>query len=160
MNYFQNCNSAEEIKKTYRTLSMKFHPDQGGDEQTMKEINRQLDEALRSVLDSAFDTWKERTQSTGHYQYSEDKFSEILRNIVDFNIRIEIIGFWIYAFESYQYKNALKELGFWFSKKHKAWVYSGDKKRKVRSKLTTNDVRTIHGSREIRDREKVLAITG
>ena len=31
--------SKDEIKKAYRKLAVKHHPDKGGDEQTFKEIN-------------------------------------------------------------------------------------------------------------------------
>ena len=46
MRYFENCNTIEELKAEYRRLAMKNHPDRGGDEETMKAINQQYDEAF------------------------------------------------------------------------------------------------------------------
>ena len=37
--YFKNISSVEELKKMYRTLAMKNHPDVGGSEEAMKAIN-------------------------------------------------------------------------------------------------------------------------
>ena len=37
--YFKNISSLSELKKTYRILAMKNHPDMGGSEEEMKNIN-------------------------------------------------------------------------------------------------------------------------
>lgn len=39
MKYFSNCRSLDELKAEYRRLTLKHHPDVGGDVETMKEIN-------------------------------------------------------------------------------------------------------------------------
>ena len=37
--YFDNCKDKNEVKAMYRKLAMKYHPDRGGDDKTMAEIN-------------------------------------------------------------------------------------------------------------------------
>lgn len=39
MKFFKNVRTLEELKKEYRTLAMKHHPDRGGDLETMQAIN-------------------------------------------------------------------------------------------------------------------------
>lgn len=39
MKYFSSCRSLDELKAEYRRLTLKYHPDVGGDFETMKEIN-------------------------------------------------------------------------------------------------------------------------
>ena len=39
-NYFKDINSIEQLKKRYKELALKHHPDrEGGDTATMQEIN-------------------------------------------------------------------------------------------------------------------------
>lgn len=51
-NYFKNVKSFEELKTLYRTLLKENHPDNGGELETMQEINVQFD--------IAFKIWKDR----------------------------------------------------------------------------------------------------
>ena len=39
LKYFKDCNSKEECKKLYKKLAFMYHPDRGGDTETMKAIN-------------------------------------------------------------------------------------------------------------------------
>jgi curved DNA-binding protein CbpA len=43
MKYFKNVKSVEELKKVYRQLARKYHPDLGGDAEVMKELNNEFD---------------------------------------------------------------------------------------------------------------------
>ena len=43
MKYFTNCRTLDELKKEYRKLAMKHHPDHGGDTSTMQAINAEYD---------------------------------------------------------------------------------------------------------------------
>ena len=46
MKYFKDLNSMEAVKKQYRKLAMKYHPDRGGDEETFKQINNEYEQAM------------------------------------------------------------------------------------------------------------------
>ena len=91
------------------------------------------------------------------YEPEEEKvydFQDILQQIINFDCEIEIIGYWIYCFKSKEVKDQLKVLGFWFSGKHKAWVYSGKPKRNISSRETLDEIRARKGSQKIEKKEK------
>jgi hypothetical protein len=81
-------------------------------------------------------------------------FQEILQKIINLDCEIEIIGYWIYCFNSYEVHEQLKELGFWFSSKHKAWVYSGRAKKLRAGKETLDEIRARKGSQKIEKEEQ------
>jgi DnaJ-class molecular chaperone len=56
MQYFTDCYSVEEIKKHYRFLCFKYHPDVSKQDTTaiMQEINEQYLEALESCNGATF----------------------------------------------------------------------------------------------------------
>ena len=50
MKFFQTVKTLEELKAEYRRLAMKYHPDRGGDAETMKAINAEHDEFFEILL--------------------------------------------------------------------------------------------------------------
>jgi len=157
MNYFSGCQSIEEAKTLYRELLKANHPDLGGSEEETKKIIASFEVFCRNYMNSAFSDYADSTGNSVHAD--SDFFGDILAKILSFNIRVEVIGYWIYAFESYEYRNELKELGFWFSGKHKAWVYSGTVKSKYRTRMNLDQIRTHHGYELIKEKEERLSIT-
>jgi hypothetical protein len=80
-----------------------------------------------------------------------------LINAIHLDCDIEIIGYWIYCFNSFLVKDRLKELDFWFSSKHKAWVFSGHQKSRYVTKATIDQLRAAKGNWKIeRKRTKEL----
>lgn len=53
MKYFVECKTLDELKKMYRKLALKNHPDRGGDEEVMKKINEEYDK-LFPILKIAY----------------------------------------------------------------------------------------------------------
>ena len=155
MQYFEQCKSVEEAKKHFRKLMLQYHPDHAGQEgeEITKVIILQFENFLKGFMSHSFNSYYEGKD----WKPDPDAvtpFQDILQKIINFECEIEIIGFWIYCFKSYEVREQLRELGFWFSSKHKAWVYSGRAKKNITSRETLNEIRARKGSQKIEKEEK------
>ena len=121
MKYFKNISTLEELRKQYKELLKKFHPDNAnGSTEATQEINAEYDQLFKMLKD------KHDSKS------------------------IEIIGNWIWAFDSYGYRAELKALGFRYARNKKAWYYHTEAFRKKSHKsLSMDDIRSYHGSTEV-----------
>jgi hypothetical protein len=154
-NYFEHCQSVEEAKKCYRELLMQYHPDHAGEEggALSKEIIGQFNTFLNSFMSRSFNSyyedkeWKPKADAVYPFQ-------EMLKKVIGLDCEIEIIGYWIYCFNSKEVREELKALGFWFSGKHKAWIYSGRPKRLRARKETLDEIRAKKGSQKVEKEEK------
>ena len=155
MNYFAHCQSVKEAKKVCRELLMQHHPDHAGEEgeAVAKEVIAQFNAFLNGFMPHSFNSyyedkeWKPRADAVTPFQ-------EVLQKIINLACEIEIIGYWIYCFNSKEVREQLKELGFWFSGKHKAWIYSGRPKRLRAGKETLDEIRAGKGSQKIEKEEQ------
>ena len=148
-NYFSDCGTLEEAKKVYRKESLNLHPDQGGNAEDFKSMKKEYEMFISTFMYRQF---TEAGDKTGNHTFHV--FDHIIKAIYDFDMDIEIIGFWIYAKNSFAYKDQLKELGFWFSGKHKAWVFSGTEKKKRNSRLSVDDVKNLHGCESVKSKSE------
>lgn len=155
-NYFTDCKTLEEAKTLYRKLSKELHPDLGGNTEEFKKMQSSYEKFVSNFM---FTAWAkaESENKTGDNNFS--KFDYILKKIIDFDMDIEIIGFWIYAKNSYAYKEQLKTLEFWFSNKHKAWIFSGSKKNKRATKLTEDQIKHHYGSTTIKHKIQIKRLS-
>lgn len=154
MKYFENITTIEQLKKEYKKLCFRFHPDlNGGDNKPMQEINSEYEFLLKNLA-TEFNTDPDKDFT---YNWENDQFADIIQKIITFKIDIEIIGSWIWCFNSFEYKDILKELGFWFSKSKKAWVYSGSAKSRSRGRYSMNDLREKWGSEKVETKTNYLS---
>jgi hypothetical protein len=155
MDYFSGCQSVEEAKERYRELLMQYHPDHAGPEgeTTTKEIISQFNAFLNGFMSHSFNSYYEDKE----WKPGPDAvtpFQEVLQKIINLDCQIEIIGCWIYCFNSKEVRERLKELGFWFSGKLKAWIYAGRPKRVRAGKETLDEIRAKKGSQKIGKEEQ------
>ena len=158
--YFKDVNTLEELRRQYRDLLKKYHPDnKDGSTQSTQEINAEYDKLFKLLKDrheSKTTDNKENNAKTDFnnmkYDFSEDaKLREVLNKIIHFDgITIEIIGNWIWCFDSYGYRKELKELGFKYAHNKKAWYFHTEAFRKrSHKKLSIEDIRNYYGSTEV-----------
>lgn len=122
----------EEVKKLYRNLALKFHPDRGGDTATMQAINAQYKVALERCDGqvSAGEDGKDHT-----YRYRPD----VEQSVIDFidqliksgilspKIEAYLIGTWVWVMgDTRPVKDTLKSLGCIWHSKRTAWYYQND----------------------------------
>lgn len=162
--YFNNVNTLEELRKQYKELLKKFHPDNpNGSTEATQEINAEYD-SLFTILKDRHDT--EQTADTEHkesaynanmYDWENDKaIRDILQKIINFSgIDIEIIGQWVWVFNSYEYRKELKEMNFKYASKKQAWYFHTETFRKQGKKaLSINEIRNYYGSTKIQKDER------
>ena len=98
MVYFQNVKTIQELKKQYKELVMKYHPDLNKKDTTqiMQEINSQYDELFKKVKNS-FTNTDGKIYEKDNQEDIED-FKHIINKIITFKeCKIEIIGNWIWV---------------------------------------------------------------
>lgn len=151
MKWFKNIGTIEELKKEYKKLAFKNHPDVGGNESDMKEINAEY-ETLFERLKNVHSDAEGRTYTTGKTtKETAEQFKEIIEKLIRMiGIKIEICGSWVWVSGStYEYRKELGEIGFRFSKTKRAWYYASDLSSKRRGKHSMNQIRAMYGSEEV-----------
>ena len=163
--YFKNVQTLEELRKQYRDLLKKYHPDnENGSEEITKAINTEY-EKLFKILKNKHDSRQQNTR-TGNttnnnessydnkkYDFAEDELlREMLQKVIYLSdITIEIIGAWLWiSGNTYHHRKELKELGFKFASQKKCWYWHSESFRKKSHRhLSMDDIRDYYGSTEI-----------
>jgi curved DNA-binding protein CbpA len=152
MKHFNNPTTLEELKKQYKTLVFKHHPDRGGDTEIMKQVNAEYETLfakLKNVHKSASgETYTSKEENTE----TPEQFREILEKLIHLDgINIEICGSWLWITgNTYNNREALKSLKFKYSKNKNAWYYHEEGYRKHSKKsFTLDQIRDLWGSESV-----------
>ena len=160
--YFKNVNTLEELRKQYRDLLKHFHPDNAtGSTETTQTINAEYDQLfklLKNRHESRSSSNDSETADNMKYDFSQDQIlRDMLNRIIGFDgITIEVCGCWIWAFNSYKYHKELKELGFRYAGKKKAWYWhSKAYQKKSHKTLSMDAIRNYYGSTAFKTNERM-----
>lgn len=155
MKWFENISTLEELRKRYKQLVVKYHPDNGGQEEALKEINAEYDIMFARLKDdfehkdnysSASDKQKQS------YDWEKDKqIRDMIMKLSRFEgITVEIIGVWIWVSSCYEYRKQLKELGFHWARQKQMWYIHFDDYHKFSQKpASMSYIRDKYGSVKI-----------
>lgn len=144
--YFENCTTIEELKKEYRKLAMKHHPDRGGDLETMQKINAAYDEAFERINAGAGRTTEKGGDKS---QETAAEFREIIDRLIRIDgIVIEICGCWLWiSGDTYENREALKAAGCKYSHNKKMWYWHrAEDGTRNRRKSSMAEIRMKYGS--------------
>jgi len=75
---------------------------------------------------------------------------EAIALVMRYHIKSEIIGHWLYCFTTPLIGFQLELIGFWYSFKHCAYVYSGNPKEGPADNESLDEIRARLGNRQVR----------
>ncbi|MEM6734668.1 MAG: hypothetical protein AAF620_01240 [Bacteroidota bacterium] len=142
-NFFKDCTTLDEARKTYYKLAKQHHPNKGGDHETFVEIGNQF-KAFRpgtKKYENEFNDWNAAL------------FSDILNQLMQItDITIEVCGSWLWIGGNTK-PNAAKiksiDVGEFykrgFSRSKSMWYFSpkGYRKRS-KNELTIDEIRGLY----------------
>jgi len=153
-NIFRDCKTPEEIRKLYRKLAMKHHPDHGGNTADMQELNRQYEQALAGKSGQTFTNNAREEYTYTYSQTAERATMEMLYKLLALKmagVKVEMIGTWIWVSgNTRRYKDLLGKngLGLRFSGKRKMWYFTTTRKRGGRyGRKSMDELRDKYGAR-------------
>lgn len=149
--YFKDVKNLENLRKQYKKLAHKLHPDCGGDTEAFKEMTAEYELLFKKLEhDSFYTDFEDDSKAENKYNAAEDKeLREALNKIIFMaGIEIEIIGTWIWVSGNTRpMKDALKAAGYKFAGNKKMWYWhSGEYHKKSHKKMSINAIRDTFGS--------------
>lgn len=143
----------EDLKKAYRRLAMKHHPDIGGNTADMQEINNEYDRLFALLKD------KHNTQAdAGHGKRTDetpDDYKRIIEILIHLDgLEIELCGSWLWiGGNTKAHKDALKAAGCQWCRKKKLWSWhpAEERRRYRKGGKDMSYIRSKYGSQKIKE---------
>lgn len=118
-------NDLDSLKKEYKKLALKYHPDRGGTTLQMQAVNDEYDKLRAKILKGSNLSEDQKKNEI----VIDDAIKEVINVLILLpGIDIEVIGKWIWVSgNTYPVKTELKAAGLIFIKKEGKpyWVYKG-----------------------------------
>jgi hypothetical protein len=154
---FSNCITVNEVKRRYHQLCFVCHPDTGGSNEAMRELNRLYLAALEALNNTTIrgDDGKDHT-----YYYNQDieqsimdKINELLK-IKMKDVRILLVGYWVWITgNTREYKDRLKDLHCIWHSKRQMWYWHGTTYRHKYSNASFAEIAVSYGYQEFKQSE-------
>ena len=150
LQFFESCQSIEELKSMYRNLCKLHHPDRGGDVKIMQAINAEYSFICQNL--NSFFVCNNEKETAEDLQI----FASIIEKIEMLPVDIEVIGSWLWiSGNTYPHRQILKDAGLMFAPKKKVWYYRPeDFKSSNFQPLEMDEIRHKYGSTKIENNFK------
>lgn len=154
--FFNGCKSLNELKKLYKELARKNHPDFGGNVEVMQKINAEYDEMIKYFAKFGSKTEKEKAQ-----REVPEKFRKIIESLLKMPyIQVEIVGGWIWLSGNVAlYLRKIQAMGFKYSTKQKRYYLAdGMTENRRASRWSMERIREEYGSEILESTEQIKFI--
>lgn len=154
LKWFKDCKTIEDVKKVYKALAVKYHPDLNTTDttETMKSINNEFEQVFKTLQN------KHRTDNTDATADSRENGAETTETPAEFmtiinglinceGVQIDLVGRWVWLTgNTYPYKDIIKGLGFhWANKKHAWYWHSAEDTCRSRKGLSLDEIKSKYG---------------
>ena len=157
MRFFNDCTTAEELKSEYRRLAKTHHPDNGGNPEVFKEVQKCFSMVWETLKD------KHKNKDGEDYTSTSDESAKEFMALIDQLTRLqgvetEICGSWIWCSGNTKpYKDFFKSLLFRWSRSKQAWYYHSKPYYKKGSReLSLDEIRAMYGSTSYESKKEAL----
>lgn len=162
--YFNNVRTLSELRSQYKELLKRYHPDNGGSEESTKAINVEYEELFKVLKNRHENSSDRKENNTEHqnmkYDFAEDaELRAALQKLICFGgIIIEICGSFIWVSgNTYQYKKEFKKFNFKWASQKKQWYWRPETyKKKSHKTLSMEDIRNYYGSTRVETNARIL----
>ena len=111
-NRFFKSTNIEDLKKEYRELAKKYHPDFGGDTRAFQDMQAEFIDLCQRLAD----VHKTEEAQEDEAQEAPEEFAAVINQVVTLDgVDIEIIGKWVWVSgNTYANKDKIKKAGFFW----------------------------------------------
>jgi len=150
--FFANVETLEELKKQYKKLVLKHHPDLGGNLRDMQDLNAEYDR-LFNILKDKHNAAAAQSGNVKATTECPEEFRAIIEQIIFLEgLEIELCGSWVWVGgETYTHKDELKAAGFRWSRSKKMWYWhhAEEGARWSRGRKSMDEIRETYGSEKL-----------
>lgn len=151
--WFRDCKTAEQGKARYRELVRKYHPDNGGTGEELKEISVEFKSWFARHKDIHTNSEGKTYTSEKETTETAEDFMEIINSLSTLpGIDVEICGTWLWiSGNTYPVKEQLASFGCRWSRSKKKWYWTTEEFAKARYKTPSMaHIRMMYGSQKVK----------